>query len=291
MNLAYELWDVFTDTAFAGNPLALVPDADLLNDEQMQQIAQEFNLSETSFVLPSDAGDVRARYFTPARELPMAGHPSIGSVYALHAAGRFEWETKPKKVGLELAVGVREMGLEYEGDRLARVWMNQGLPELVKTIQNRAGVATALSLSEVDLADLPVQIVSAGVPFMLVPLKTLDALGRVSLDVDALPAGLPNDHRAVFAFTTNAPESDIRSRMLGEALGVIEDPATGGAHGPLGWYVKTHELITASDTLSFVSHQGVEMGRASEIHVRVNAAGEVEVGGQAVKVAAGTLYL
>ena len=217
----------------------------------------------------------------------MAGHPSIGTIYALHAAGKVNGE----KVDLELAVGVREMGLEYEDESLARVWMNQGVPELVKPIQDRAGVATALGVSEADLAELPVQIVSAGVPFMLVPLKTLDALGRVSLNLDALPAGLPSDHRAVLAFTTDAPESDIRSRMLGEALGVIEDPATGGAHGPLGWYVKTHGLVAASDALSFVSHQGVEMGRPSEIHVRVTASGEVEVGGQAVKVAAGTLYL
>ena len=287
MNLPYELWDVFTDTPFSGNPLALVPDAEGLSEQQMQAIAKEFNLSETSFVLPSKVGDVRARYFTPARELPMAGHPSIGTVYALQAAGRIGGE----KVGLELAVGVREMGLEYEGKSLARVWMNQGVPELHKTIDKRAAVAKALRLNEADLADTPVQIVSAGVAFMLVHLKTLDALGRVSLDIDALPAGLPDDHRAVFAFTTDAPDSDIRSRMLGEALGVIEDPATGGAHGPLGWYVKTHGLVKPHDALSFVSHQGVEMGRSSEIHVRVSANGEVEVGGQAVKVAAGTLYL
>ena len=288
MELPYEIWDVFTDTPLSGNPLALVPDASGLGSGQMQAVAREFNLSETSFVLPSEVADVRARYFTPARELPVAGHPSVGTVYALHAAGRLAKESAT----LELGVGVREMGLELANGRLERVWMNQGKPELVSDLSGRAEVAAALGLTEADLANFPLQIVSAGVPFLLVPLNTLGALGKVALELDALPPDLPSDHHAVFAFTTDAPESDIRSRMFGAAMGITEDPATGAAHGPLGWYVKTHGLLRPQDGIvSFVSHQGVEMGRKSVIHVRVDSADEVQVGGQAVKVASGTLHL
>ena len=135
--LPYELWDVFTAEPFSGNPLAVVPDASGLSDEQMQRIANEFNLSETSFVLPSGTADVRARYFTPARELPMAGHPSVGTVYALEAKGAFKGKGE---VTLELAVGPVTMTLERDGESLTRVWMDQGVPQLSETY-DRAAVA------------------------------------------------------------------------------------------------------------------------------------------------------
>lgn len=288
----YELWDVFTGTALSGNPLAVVLNAEGLSDERMQAVANELNLSETSFVTPSELATVRARYFTPARELPMAGHPSIGTAYALHAAGRLP----EKGVCLELGVGVVPLQLERNGSDLKRVWMEQGEPHLVESVQERRGVAQALGLEEADLIDtLPLQIVSAGVPFLLVPVDSLDLLAKVSLNLTALPDVLPAEHRAVFVFTFDAPGSDVRCRMFGEALGVREDPATGSAHGPLGWYLAEHELLEVDKgVMTCLSHQGVEMGRPSELHVRATKSGEgwsVAVGGEAVKIGEGTLYL
>ena len=289
MELSYQLWDVFTDTALRGNPLAVVLDASELDAATMGRIAAEFNLSETSFILPSSEATARARYFTPRRELPMAGHPSIGTVYALNDLGRISSD----RVTLELGVGVVPFDLELEGDVLKRVWMDQGVPRLIRECSDRGGVAGALGLDVLDLIDtLPLQVVSAGVPFLLVPVDSLEVLAKATLDLERLPDVLPLEHRGVLVFTFDAPESDVRARMFGEALGVREDPATGSAHGPLGYYLAQQELLEGDNgVIRFTSHQGVEMGRASVIEVRVESNGHVFVGGHAVKIGEGKLYL
>ena len=289
--LPYELWDVFTTEPFKGNPLAVVPAANGLSDAQMQRIANEFNLSETSFVLGNIDSGVRARYFTPTQELPMAGHPSVGTVFALEQAGMFAGKAE---VTLTLNVGPVPMTLERDGDAVKRVWMNQGVPELLETF-DKAQVAAALGLREGDLEpDLPVQLGSAGNPFLLVPVISLDAFARAQVSLAKLSKLLRGNHRAVFIFTRHAPDSDIRARMLGAALGVSEDPATGSAHGPLGAYLAAHTDILQGDSAEFISHQGVEMGRKSELFVRLNQTEkgvQVAVGGAAVKVGEGQLFL
>lgn len=291
MDVAYQLWDVFARRALEGNPLAVIPEAEGLSDAQMQALAREFNLSETSFVLSPSAAEARARFFTPARELPFAGHPSIGTAFALRRLGRVG-----AAFGLELPAGVVPMRVEAGPDGAELVWMDQGVPELVAEVEDRAAVARALGLDVEDLVDtLPLQVVSAGVPFLLVPLDSLEVLGRARLRAELLDGVLDESHRAVLAFTLDAPESDVRARMFGEAVGVREDPATGSAHGPLGWYLHRHELFALEGgALGLVSHQGVEMGRPSELHLRLRqAAGgvAVEVGGSAVLVGEGRLYL
>ena len=292
MQLAYQLWDVFTKKPLAGNPLAVVPDAANLTDIQMQQIAREFNLSETSFLLPSEEADARARYFTPTRELPMAGHPSVGSVYALHQLGRITDEM----MRLELNIGVVSMGLEQSGDKLKRVWMNQGVSKLVETYSDATVFAEALGLEKDDFKALPAQIVSAGNPFLIVCVTSLDALAQVKLNASAFRRVLgEREGVGAFVFTNEVRGVDVRCRMLGEEVGVVEDPATGSAHGPLGWYLAEHDQLRFSeDRASFVSHQGVEMGRPSEVLVtlkRLEEGAEVYVGGSAVRVGEGTLYL
>ena len=310
--LAYELWDVFTTEPFYGNPLAVVPDAGGLSDAQVQRVANEFNLSETSFVFSSETAEIRARYFTPTQELPMAGHPSVGTIFALANRGNF---TAQDEVTLELNVGPIQMTLERRGDELKRVWMNQGVPELSETF-DKAQVAAALGLSEGELEpDMPVQLGSAGNPFLLVPVVSLDALARAQVSLPELSKLLPGAKRAVFAFTrhvlgssirarmltakvteqkTDEAVPNIRARMLGAALGVYEDPATGSAHGPLGAYLAAHTDILQGDKAEFISHQGVEMGRKSELLVRLNRTEkgvQVSVGGAAVKVGEGQLFL
>lgn len=295
--LDYQLWDVFTDQPLQGNQLAIVTHALHLSDAQMQAIASEFNLSETAFLLPSEVAGARARYFTPAKELPVAGHPSIGVVYALHRLGRVREET----FQLELGVGVREMRLELErnGSQLIRVWMNQGVPELLESY-DKAEVAAALGLDESDLdPELPVRSGSVGLPFLYVPVTSLGALAKAQLTAASLAALMKGDHKAVFVFTRggegDALGADVRARMLGLAVGVFEDPATGSAHGPLGAYLAEHgRLEFEGDTAHFSSRQGVEMGRPSDISVRLKRTAqgyEVEVGGSAVMVGEGKLYL
>ncbi len=291
MELDYQIWDVFTNKVFSGNPLAIIPDASGLSDDIMQKIAKEFNLSETSFIVNSENG-FRARYFTPAREVPMAGHPTIGTVYSLWDSGLIT----SNEIRLELKAGIFPIKLDIQNDSLQRVWMNQGIPKMILECHDRSAVAKALGLTEADIvADLPIQLISAGLEFLFVPVKSLDILAKASLNLSLLPDILPPEHRAVFVFTLDAPEAKVRARMFGEALGVIEDPATGSAHGPLGLYMANNNLLDfKDDQASFISHQGVEMGRASQIELKVNRLKEgyqVEIAGQAVKIAEGKLFL
>jgi len=290
--IEYELWDVFTSRPLAGNPLAVVIDGEGFDEGTMQALAREFNLSETAFVLPSARADARARYFTPARELPMAGHPTIGTAYALAARGRLP----ATAATLELGIGLVPVSLERDGERLTRVWMDQGRPRWLAQVDRREEVARALGLTNEDLeASLPLSVVSAGVPYLMVPVRGLEALARVRLDLAALAPFLAAEHRAVFAFSLEAGDARTRARMFGEAVGVVEDPATGSAHGPLGAYLAWNGIVDArSGPATFLSRQGVEMGRPSEIEVRVRLEdGEpaVEVGGSAVRVASGRLEL
>jgi trans-2,3-dihydro-3-hydroxyanthranilate isomerase len=288
---AYELWDVFTDRPLGGNPLAVVLDARGLEETTLQALAREFNLSETAFVLPSQRAHARARFFTPARELPMAGHPTIGTAFALAAHGALAGE----QARLELAAGVVNLTLEREDGKLTRVWMDQGRPERLAEVEDRAAVAGALGLEGRDLEPaLPLQVVSAGVPFLLVPVRGLAPLGRARLDLGAIAPYVPADHRAVLVFSLEQGGA-VRARMFGEALGVMEDPATGSAHGPLGAYLAWNGLLeTGADPVEVVSRQGVEMGRPSVLHLRVHREGggpAVEVGGAAVRIARGRLEL
>jgi len=289
---AYELWDVFTTRALHGNPLAVVVDAAGLDAALMQALAQEFNLSETAFVLPSRRADARARYFTPARELPMAGHPTIGTAFALDAAGRLPGQA----ASLELGVGVVPLTLERDAGRLTRVWMDQGRPRFLGEVTRRREVAGALGLDEQALApDLPLAVLSAGLPYLMVPLRDREALGRLRPELSALAPYLPEEHRAVFAFTLDAEGARVQARMLFDAAGLREDPATGSAHGPLGAYLARQGVVDAtSGPVTFLSRQGAEMGRDSEVHVRVRLEDgqvAVEVGGAAVPLASGWVAL
>jgi trans-2,3-dihydro-3-hydroxyanthranilate isomerase len=288
MKLSYEIWDVFTHQPLQGNPLALILDATSLSDLHMQAIAKEFNLSETSFVLPSENADRRARYFTPSRELPMAGHPTIGTVYALHHQGKIKGDT----LRLELGAGIFSIRLELKHGTLKRVWMEQGVPKTLLEVTDRQAVARFLNISKHDLMNLPLQVISAGNPFFIVPVKNLDTLARVKLN-PSLNVMDGHDLVGVLAFT-KAKEALVQCRMLAtNGIGVDEDPATGSAHGPLGWYLATQGMLEfANNVAHFTSHQGIEMGRPSQLYVKVKRDDfAVSVGGEAVLVARGELFI
>ncbi|MCC7415704.1 MAG: PhzF family phenazine biosynthesis protein [Acidobacteria bacterium] len=298
----YLHYDVFTDRLFGGNPLAVFLDGRGLQGETMLAIAKEMNFSETTFVLPAERPDtdVRLRIFTPRAELPMAGHPTVGSAFALARSGVVTSERDRIVVGL--GVGPTPVSLVWNGPDLAFVWMSQAPATFGQPIGDRAGVAAMLGLSEVAVAGtgLPVQIVSCGVPFLLVPLATRAAVDNAALQIDryetfkhASKAGFTG----IFLFSPEpgGDRASAYSRMFAPDAGIAEDPATGSASGPLGCYLVRHRVVPPHRAGSILSLQGVKMGRTSAVHVSVGLDGEVvtavRVGGEAALAGEGTLYV
>lgn len=296
--------DVFTSTPFEGNQLAVCPDPGALTADRMQKIAQEMAFSETTFVFPPErGGDVRMRIFTPGEELPMAGHPTIGSTFALAHEGVIE--RGRGSFVFELGVGPIPVSLEWDATGLSFAWMTQPLPSFEKTIDDRGALAGAVGVLERDLADnLPIQVVSCGVPFLFVPLKTRSAVDAAAIDRKALTrcstqAGV--GELPVFFFTTERPvasgggDETVYSRMLAPGFGIVEDPATGGASGPLGAYLLHHGVVNAATARAMVSLQGVAMRRPSRIHISIESAdgtiSRVRVGGKSVLIGRGELFV
>ncbi len=307
MSLDYLHYDVFTQQPLLGNQQAVFPDARGLTTGQMKAIAREINFSETTFILPPErpGTDIRMRIFTPSVEMPMAGHPTVGSTFALAHEGIIARGQRRFVFGLN--VGPTPVDLEWEGERLRFVWMTQGTPVFSAPVADRPAVAAALGLQAEDLADLPIQEVSCGVEYLIVPLRDRDAVDRATPDaVSALHVpGLSRSHPAVFVFApvVFAPvEADLQvslqpvglrtySRMFAPGLGVVEDPATGSAAGPLGCYLVQHGRVSGDEARRIVNAQGVKMGRASRIHIAItgepDSIVDVRVGGEAVLVARG----
>lgn len=294
-------YDVFTDTRFEGNQLAVFPEAVGLSAQQMQTIAKEMNFSESTFLLPAESAgtDVRMRIFTPGAELPMAGHPTIGSTFALAdlgviAAGRPSWV-------FGLGVGPTKVELTWAGDRLSFAWMDQRPPEYRQPASPRPEIIKAVGLDPhaVDATGMPIEEISCGVNFLFVPVLTRAAVDAAEPDGAAmkrLKSAFAGNHNAIFIFSTEPADPLVTaySRMFAPGLGVGEDPATGGASGPLAAYLVKHGLVRREQMHDMISLQGVKMGRPSRIHMRItqNADGaitRVQVGGKAVRVAEGDL--
>ncbi|HZP97503.1 MAG TPA: PhzF family phenazine biosynthesis protein [Candidatus Limnocylindria bacterium] len=270
----YALLDVFTERAFGGNQLAVFHDGWGVSDAEMQSVANELNLPETVFIAkPRQGGDHRLRIFTPARELPFAGHPTVGAALFL-ADGR--------DADLRLEEGVGTLTVTVRGGFAE---MEQPLPAF-ETVSDRASIAAQLSLSEGDLvAALPIEVGSSGNRFTFVPVTGIDAVRR------ARPRGLAE---AAYIFTTETVErgSTTHGRMYAPWQGVAEDPATGSACGPLAAYLVRHGL---SDGTRIVAEQGYEMGRPSILYARVGGTKDeitsVHVGGRAVVTGGGWIVL
>lgn len=302
MTLDYLHLDVFTDRRFEGNQLAVFPDGRGLGAAQMQTIAREMNFSESTFILPAESADtdVRMRIFTPGAELPMAGHPTVGSTFALAARGTIAAGRERFVFGL--GVGPTPVGLSWTDGALDFAWMDQRPPEYRVPLSGRDQVAAAIGIepSRLDATGLPIEEISCGVPFLLVPLATRADVDAASPDMRALKSiesAFPSKHVGVFLFSTEPVEAGVTaySRMFAPGLGVAEDPATGSASGPLGCYLVKHRLVGPEASQTIVSLQGVAMGRPSRIHVAITgeAGGitRVRVGGRAVVVAEGRLRL
>lgn len=291
----YLQYDVFTDKPLAGNQLAVFTETAGLTAGQMQAMTRETKFSECTFVQPPEiAGtDVRLRIFGPANEMQFAGHPVIGSAFALAdegviAAGR-------KEFTFGLGIGPTLVELEWQSERLQFAWMTQQKPVFGPTLNAPGPLAAALGLdaSAMRPGVLP-QEVNCGSAFFMVPLVSRAAVDQAVVDIRAAAAvfeAAKITRRGLFIFSTEpgADGATCYSRMMG----ANEDPATGSASGPLGCYLVTHGLVPAEKAGSIVSAQGVKMGRPSRIHIKIDVAGggisRVRVGGTSVLVGEGRL--
>lgn len=290
--------DVFTSRPFEGNQLAVFPEPGELSTSQMQTIAKEMNFSESTFIFPREKdGDAKMRIFTPGEELPIAGHPTIGSTFALAIEGSIE--RGRRDFIFELGVGPTPVSLEWEGDMLSFAWMTQPRPTFGPVFADRVALARAIGVREADLSSGPSpQLVSCGVPYVLVPMVSRAAVDAVSVERHAFArccreAGI--DETPGFFFTTESgsPEGTTYSRMIGPGLGISEDPATGSAAGPLGSYLLRHRVVSPGQVRTILNLQGFAMGRPSRIHISIDGTPDdvtrVRVGGQAVLVGRGEL--
>lgn len=293
------LVDVFTDRPFGGNPLVVVLDATGLADDDMWAIAREIpQLPATTFVLPptNPESDARVRIFTATHELPFSGHSTLGTAYVL-ATRR---SGNRQRIILDEDVGLVEVELEGPGGAPAQLWVHLNDPTFGEEFSDRAGIARALGVTEVDLLPgLPIQAASSGLPFLYVPLRDRDTVDRVVLDVPTLLGVAPGAASlGIFVF---APDPDpaacrVYSRMLApHTFGIPEDPATGAASGPLGAYLVRYGLIAGAAEVRIASEQGTKMRRQGFVHialeVRDGQARDIRVGGSVVPVLEGVLRL
>jgi trans-2,3-dihydro-3-hydroxyanthranilate isomerase len=291
MSRPFHLVDVFARQRYAGNQLAVVRDAGALTTPEMQAIAAEMDFSETTFLTgPPEDGAWPVRIFTPAEEVPFAGHPTLGTAQVIreHLA-----DDRPETVVLDLQVG--EVPVEAVGsDDGESLWMTQQPPEFGESLAHEA-LAAVLGLPTEALAtDWPVQVVSTGLPTVVVPLADREALTDIDLDPAAYER-VTGERAAknVLAFCADPREdaNDLADRVFAPFYDVPEDPATGSSNGCLAAYLARHEYF-GDDTVDARVEQGYEMGRPSLLELSADAGGEsvtVEVGGGVVPVASGEL--
>jgi len=287
--------DAFTDRALGGNACAVVFDADDLDDRRRLAIAREMNLSETAFVQRAQSADVGARYFTPGEEIPLAGHPTIATVYALFESGRLALDGALTRISLELKVGPIDVEVHARDGRPRRVVMSQMRPQFLRSYEAR-DVLPIFGLSVDDaLAGVRPQTVSTGTPQLMIPVSGHDALRRVRIDPDAyaqLHASGDFFSPHVFALGGASEAGDTFARHVGALPGGAEDPFTGSATGGMAAYLWRYHVIDAPE---FVAEQGHWMGRPGKASVEIVGPRDdietVKVGGEAVTVVRGELDL
>ena len=310
-NYRFLQFDVFTDRAFCGNPLAVFPEAEGITDEQMMKIAREMNLSETVFVLKPESDEVlrRLRIFTPVREIPFAGHPIVGTWTALAGEGVVplpDGGSGWQRIFHEVGVGILPVDVEFKDGKAVQVVMTQGKFQILHEIddaQEQAEVARALGLAREDLDEgLPIQVITTGLPCLAVPIRSLADLRDTRVNATLL-AEVYTRHGAAgcHAFTRETLEvgaSRAHARFFAPGDNIPEDPATGSACGALGGYLVHHGALSLEPVegrYKFVIEQGDFIHRPSRINLDVKGeAGrveEVKVGGLAVMVARGEVFV
>jgi trans-2,3-dihydro-3-hydroxyanthranilate isomerase len=294
-NIPFLILDVFATGKYTGNQLAVCLNANELTDLQMQQIAREINFSETTFVTNSQPvdGGYNTRIFTPMTELPFAGHPTLGTAFAIQQEIVKE---RIERVNLNYQVGQIPVDLNYVNDRLDILWMHQQQPKFYESIATHL-LADVIGVDPTDIDDrYPIEPVSTGLPFIIVPLKTLAAVSQAKLNLSLyhqVVANLPAQAILVFCPETVDPSCKLHVRVFTECFGIPEDPATGSANGCLAAYLAKHQYF-GSSKLDIAVEQGVEMGRSSMLYLRAeytSASCPVSIGGRVIHIASGEFIL
>lgn len=285
--------DAFTIRPLAGNPCAIVFDTDDLSEQQMQQIALEMNLSETSFVLQSAVADFQVRYFTPAREIPMAGHPTVATTHALLERGMINFSGESHQITLEMKAGIIPVEIQ-RGETHMRITMTQNPPQFLRSYDPET-VMPAMGLSIDDMLDgYLIQTVSTGTKHLMIPLKSLDALKRTTLN-HALYRELRNQGDFfggphLFCLQGVTEEGTTFARHPGLPPDTHEDPFTGSSTGSMASYLWRYNLLQGP---TFIAEQGHWMNRPGKAYVELLGERDdingVRVGGEAVTILEGTL--
>ncbi len=292
--LKYEHVDVFTEKPLGGNQLAVFPTPGQISQAQMQAIAREMNFSETTFVFPpkAAASAARVRIFTPAEEIPFAGHPTIGTAYVL-AMRTKAGKKMPEKLVLELGVGGIEVDIEYKGKKIQLLTMHQPLPQFGSALQNREQAARALGMKPEEI--LGGGVISNGLDFLIIEATGLAAVQNAHCNIeDAVKVIKRHGVHAIYLFarlTGKGPGA--HARLFAPTLAVIEDPATGSAAGALGGYLA--RILKFPMKLNLLIEQGIEIKRPSLMWVHVNSERgtieEVRVAGKVAPVGQGIINL
>jgi trans-2,3-dihydro-3-hydroxyanthranilate isomerase len=277
----YLVVDVFTRKPLEGNALAVFPDASGIGESAMPAIARELNLSETTFVFPATHADcaARVRIFTPARELPFAGHPTVGTAWVLRREGVAA--AQAEGFALEEKVGPVPVRVEKGEGGEPLIWLTT--PAIADGPTYDRGVcAQSLGLPVEDLLDIPPQRLSAGNPTLLIGLRDQAAVDRAWLEGPGMRQLRGDDDGAFCVFVFTPTQQGAYSRMFSPEYGVAEDPATGSSTGPLAAYMMRHKLAPSASGTRWTSEQGTKMRRRSFLHVRIqgsHGADGIEVGG------------
>ena len=295
--------DVFSSEPFGGNPLAVFPTVDDVTEREFQQIAREMNLSETVFVLPptDPRAAAKVRIFTPSQEIPFAGHPILGTFYVLGALKRLPLKEPITQVFYECHLGVFPLDIIVLKGEIEQVMMSQPTPEFIESITQVEllyDLAKALGIQKSVMMDgtFPVEVVSTGLPVLIVPIRSLTAVKSMQVNHSAvLELCSRVGAQGIMVFTTMTVEENatVHTRMFAEPIGITEDPATGSASGALGAYLVKNGVVEIGPTTEVVMEQGYEIDRPSRILVQVFSDDDmiktIKVGGQVVMVAEGKI--
>lgn len=291
--LVYEQVDVFTSKPFGGNQLAVFHSPGKLTKHQMQTIAREINFSETTFIFPSKNKeiDAKVRIFTPADEIPFAGHPTLGTAFVIHS--RMTGRKKPGTLVLELGVGQIQVDVERSGKYITGLTMHQPLPEFGSALQNRGQAAKALGIKPFNI--LGGGVVSNGLSFLIVEAQERESVEKARLNLEEA-VNVIDRHNVIGIYLFSREERKevrVHARSFAPTMGVMEDPATGSAAGALGGYLA--RILKFPIDFRLVIEQGIEMKRPSQIKVDVHCdrgmVNSVKVTGKVVPVGEGTIFL
>lgn len=287
--MKYYIVDVFCKDKFSGNQLAVVFAPENISDNEMQKIANEFHFSETTFIFPkkSDEESYRVRIFTPNNEVPFAGHPTLGTAYII----RNEFENSANKILLNLKVGTIPVTFD---DNENIQWMKQVEP-IFNTKHNAKDIAEIINLSEDDIDNrFPIQGVSTGLEFLIIPLKGLNRVKQASVSMDKYKEYFKTTSEMllfIFSPETYKNDNNINCRMFADTLGIPEDPATGSANGCLAAYLSKYKYF-GTENINIKVEQGYEINRQSILYLKTSVENNnynIEVGGRVIKVAEGNL--